>query len=170
MVTLIWLDHLKVTLQISYFWSLVHYYNAQQRFSLLSMPLVDGLNVSEDHPILAVSQRLRHRDFRIFGFLRLLHVLDVLTALLQIADVDPLWFQQLLESITSLLYRLLDFCRIKCWCWFWSFVCWTCRACWRAQLSRIAPILNLKWTEINQLWILLQYSTQCCENQIGTFL
>ena len=80
-----------------------------KKIFLLSMPLVDGFNVSEDHSVFSFPESFGHRDFRIFRLLRLLHVLDVLAALVQIVDVDPLRFEQLLKPVTSLFDCFLDF-------------------------------------------------------------
>ena len=52
------------------------------------MPLVDGLNVAEYHPVLAFAKVLWHGDFSgvllVFG---LPHETDVLHALLQVVDI-----------------------------------------------------------------------------------
>jgi len=78
---------------------------------LLSMPLVNGLNVAKDHPVFAVSEVLGHWDL-VFsvcncsclcgrgcrGLCRLgvSHEFDVLTTVLQVADVYSLRVEKLL--------------------------------------------------------------------------
>ena len=60
------------------------------------MPLVDGFNISEDHPIFAISKSFRHVNFGILGILRFPHVVDVLAALVQITNIHSLRFKEFL--------------------------------------------------------------------------
>ena len=66
---------------------------------LLSVPLVDGLDIAKDHSILAVPEIFRHGNFMIFFLFRLTHILNVLATMFEVTNVNPFGIEKLLKSI-----------------------------------------------------------------------
>ena len=60
------------------------------------MPLVDHLEVAEDHPVLALLEVLRHRDLRGLLLLAGSHVVDVL------ATLNKIYYSSLLDVVEVL--------------------------------------------------------------------